>query len=935
MNMHIRKAIVGMLCTVAALWCATPAVADDLQWDGEPVVIDEIIIRVENPRQRDKSFDWDGMIRDIIGMKRAQRLTRPKLDAAVSALQAYGHVRTKIQTRPQGAAVSFLVLPYQRIKTIEINGAYPLFEREIYNLMTIAPGDIYDPGLIKKQSELIEQRYQEEGYIEPRAKVTWEQDDANGHIDITIRIQKGSRYTLGRLKVTGNRAISDTVIKGRMSTWRTSTAQLGNGRLVAPKLKQDIEKLVAYYRGRGFADVQIEYTVDRHPQQQTADVRIKIDEGPRYVIGFDGARHFSNRALKKELEVLQKGNRGNMGLRRAVQNIRRRYIKAGFADVRVQWRESPTADSPLATRKVRIEIQEGARHIVQRVVITGNAALGTEAIRAQMLTRPPKGLHKGAYVSAVLGEDIAAVVALYHQNGYLDARIADSVVVEPATRRVTVRLAIDEGPQVRIGQVRIEGEPPMAADDLLAGLQLKSGTIFLPHMVSEGENELSARIAAKGFPHVQITDRVDYAEDGTRADIVYLIDPGPRVTIGRIFWAGNFRTRNTILRREIKLNEGEPFSLAKVLEAQRRLRDLDLFQSVQMRSIGLKEKASKVHLLVTMVEKSSYFFELGAGFQTDKGFYGRTEVGDRNFLGRNKELQLSGEVSGIGYLWSADMVEPRFLGSRISATLGLYTERLEEFNQDFGTDTNGADLTFSRTWGERLTTALKIGYKRREQYLRETDIDTTDIDPESLEPRTIWVTTPAIQYDSRDSFIRPLRGNFASLSVDISKGLDRSLDDFVKTELDLRTYYTPKQRLTLAGRALAGYIQPYGVDGEIPEDQLLFLGGTTDVRGFGENLLRFNEDNDPVGGRLALAGSIEARYLLIGNWDLTVFLDTGTVRKALSGDDDTDDQWQWTTGLGLRYITPIGPIGLLYGHKIDPRPGESDGQLHFSIGYTF
>ncbi|MGD8837359.1 MAG: BamA/TamA family outer membrane protein, partial [Desulfobacteraceae bacterium] len=259
----------------------------------------------------------------------------------------------------------------------------------------------------------------------------------------------------------------------------------------------------------------------------------------------------------------------------------------------------------------------------------------------------------------------------------------------------------------------------------------------------------------------------------------------------------------------------------------------------------------------------------------------------------------------------------------------------EEFNQDFGTDTNGADLTFSRTWGERLTTALKIGYKRREQYLRETDIDTTDIDPESLEPRTIWVTTPAIQYDSRDSFIRPLRGNFASLSVDISKGLDRSLDDFVKTELDLRTYYTPKQRLTLAGRALAGYIQPYGVDGEIPEDQLLFLGGTTDVRGFGENLLRFNEDNDPVGGRLALAGSIEARYLLIGNWDLTVFLDTGTVRKALSGDDDTDDQWQWTTGLGLRYITPIGPIGLLYGHKIDPRPGESDGQLHFSIGYTF
>ena len=931
--MHFRKAIWGVVVTV--LGWASLAVADDLQWDGEPVVIDEIVIRVDNPRQRDQSFDWDGLIRDIVGMKRAQRLTRSKLDAAVSALGAYGHVQTKIRSRSQGATVSFLLLPYQRIKTIEINGVYPLFERDIRNLMTIAPGDIYDPGVIKNQSELITKRYQEEGYINPRAEITWEQDDANGHIDITIQIQKGDAYTLGRLKVTGNSALSDAVTLGRMATWRMSAVRLGTGRLVAPRLKQDIEKLVAYYRNQGFADVQIEYAVDRHPQQQTADVRIKIDEGPRYVIGFDGARHFSNRTLEKELTVLQKGNRGNMGLRRAVHNIRRRYIKAGFADVRVQWREITTPDSPLTERKVRIEIQEGARHIVQRVAIVGNAALSTEAIQAQMLTRVPQGLNKGAYVAAVLHEDIAAVGALYHRDGYLHARIADTVEVEPTTHRVTVRLSIDEGPQVRIGNIRIEGETPIAADGLLAALQLEPGTIFQPPMVAEGENELSARIAAQGFPHVQVAGRVDNSQDGTRVDIVYVVDPGPRVTIGRIFWAGNFRTRNTVLRREIKLNEGEPFSLAKVLEAQRRLRDLDLFQSVQMRSIGLKEKASKVHLLVTMVEKSSYFFELGAGFQTDKGFYGRTQVGDRNFSGRNKEIRLGGEVSGIGYRWDASMVEPRFFGSRISATLGLFTERREEFNQDFGTDTNGGNLTFSRPWGKRLTTALGIRYERREQFLREKDADTIDIDPETLEPRTIWVTTPAIRFDSRDSFIRPRRGNFASLAVDISKGLDGSLDDFIKTKLDLRTYHTPNHRLTLAGRALAGYINPYGVDGEIPEDQLFFLGGTTDVRGFGENLLRFNADKDPVGGRLALAGSIEARYGLTGNWELTVFLDTGTVQEALSGDDDSDDKWQWTTGLGLRYITPIGPIGLLYGHKLDPRPGESDGQLHFSIGYTF
>ena len=84
-----------------------------------------------------------------------------------------------------------------------------------------------------------------------------------------------------------------------------------------------------------------------------------------------------------------------------------------------------------------------------------------------------------------------------------------------------------------------------------------------------------------------------------------------------------------------------------------------------------------------------------------------------------------------------------------------------------------------------------------------------------------------------------------------------------------------------------------------------------------------------------MAGSLEARYALTPSWELTLFLDTGTVQQALPGDDEGDDEWQWTAGLGLRYITPIGPIGLLYGHKLDSRPGESVGQFHFSIGYTF
>jgi outer membrane protein insertion porin family len=929
----IRQTIFGFL-TVVLGW-AGMAVADALLWDGSPEVIDDIVIRVDNPRQRDQGFDWEELIRTIVAVKRGDMLTRTKLETAVSTLEAYGHLRTQVRTRSQGVLVDFLFLPYQRIKTIGIHGVYPLFEREVRNLMTIAPGEIYDPELIRSQADLIAERYRAEGYIDPKVNITWEHDNTDGHVDMTIRIHKGKAYGLGQVRVTGNKALSDAVVKGRISTWRMSAVQLGTGRLVEPRLEEDVEKLQAYYRGQGFADARIDYTVTRHPKRQTVNIHIHINEGPRYVIEFKGSSYFSTRTLKKELAVLEKGNRGNMGLRRMVQNIRRRYFKAGFPDARIQWREVPYRKDPAVERIVRCDIHEGPRYIVQRVIISGNAALNTDAIRNQLLTRPPKGLHNGAYVADVLQEDVAAVGALYHQKGYLDVRIADSVAIDPNTHRVTVTLSIAEGTQTRVGIIRIEGQTPISTEQLLAGLPLATGTIFQPRMVARGENELSARIAAKGFPHVQVNGRVVDLDDGKRADIVYAVDPGPRIELGRIYWAGNFRTRDSIIRREIQLAEGEPFSLTKVLEAQRRLRELDLFQSVQMRSLGLKSKASKVHLLVTVVEKSSYFFELGAGYRTDKEFYGRMKVGDRNFLGLNKEIRLSGEVSGIGYRWDADLVEPRFLGLPVSATLGLFTERREEFNQDFGTDTNGGNLTFSRQWNDRLTTALGARYERREQFLRERDAGSLDIDPETLEPRTLWVTTPAVRYDSRDSFIRPTRGYFAGLTVDISKGLDNSLDDFIKTKLDLRAYGTPQQRLTLAARTLVGHLHSYGDNDGIPEDQLFFLGGTTDVRGFDENLLRFNREKDPVGGRLALAGSVEGRYAVTPNWELTVFLDTGAIQKALPGDDHGDDEWQWTTGMGLRYITPIGPIGLLYGHKLDPRPQEGNGQFHFSIGYTF
>jgi outer membrane protein insertion porin family len=330
-----------------------------------------------------------------------------------------------------------------------------------------------------------------------------------------------------------------------------------------------------------------------------------------------------------------------------------------------------------------------------------------------------------------------------------------------------------------------------------------------------------------------------------------------------------------------------------------------------------------------MEEEKPYFFEMAGGYASEKGLYAGAEIGDHNFLGLNKDFKIGGEVSETGYHAESRILEPRFLGTRISADFGVFIERSKPFNQTFGRDSLGADLLFSRKWTQRIKSGLAFKYEQREQFGRNGKAD----DDDAYDQRSILVLTPSITYDSRDSFMNPKRGIFWMSGVDLSRGLENSLDDFYKYHSDLRGYATPVGRLTLAGRGRIGKIDPYGSKGGVPEDQLFFLGGTSTVRGFDENLLLVDADDEPVGGRLMTLGNAEARIDLGFNFEFSFFFDIGYLEET--SDRETSDQVRYATGVGLRYVTPVGAVGLTYGHKLNPEPDESPGRLHFSIGYTF
>ena len=888
-------------------------------------------IRVVIDDAPDQQAPYIAMAKRLIRLEPGDPFNESVVQASIDALKLshrFSSIHVDSISEPDGETLTFTLTPYRFIKDIRIRGRYPLFERDILNQMTLYPGDPYTRAGLTAQTGAIIERYQREGYVNPKVTIKAQRDTNDNNAVIIVDIDKGPHYVLGRLTVEGNQGVSSNALKMRMTVWRAAVLP-GIGRFSEYRLKKDMDSLLKYYRRKGFADAQLSYRIDDPGDARQVNVTVQVREGPRYTVAFDGNQRFWNLTLKKDVVIFTDGNRSNIGVRKSIQNMKRRYYEDGYLDSRIKAETTDVPGNPADVRQLRFVIQEGPQTIVDRVTISGNHALSEKEIRQQILTRPPTVFHDGAYVPETLETDTYAVTTLYMKQGFQERKVDSRVTFNEEKTGADVSLNIQEGSRTTVGSIVITGLTVLPEAKARNALVHKVGDPFRTSALDAEKEAIASLVSEEGYPHATVHANVQYSEDRTRADIFYEVDPGPLVTLGGIFVSGNLRTAEKIIRRELEVQPQTPLSLRSLNDGQRRLRDLDIFHGVSYRTLGLKEKEDTVNLFVEVEENKPYYVQVSAGYESDSGFFGRTKVGDHNLFGLNKDLWAGAEISQTGYRVETRLTEPRFLGTRTSASIGAYNEELTEFNQPFGTRTTGGSIGFGRDWGKQITTALSFRLEKRDQFNVEEIASGNTYE----ETRTIFVTTPYVRYDSRDSFVRPTRGLLSSVGVDISKGVQNQLDDFFRYQFDTRYYWTPLEKVTLAGLARIGQVIPYADNERVPDDQLFFLGGIQSVRGFDENLLRFDNEGNPVGGKTAVVGSLEARIDLGMNLELTTFFDIGSVQHTLV--EGGSDRFRSSVGIGLRYITPIGPMGLLYGHKLDREEGESAGRFHLSIGYSF
>jgi outer membrane protein insertion porin family len=830
----------------------------------------------------------------------------------------------------------FQVTPYPLVKDIEISGEFPLLEKEILGAMQLRPGEAYHPETFSDKEAALIRLFKDEGYISPVVHFKVEEDPANGNMMVYVDVDKGDFFHVRQFDIKGNRAFSTTRLKFRIKTAKFWWEPDFTRRFKEKDLNNDIKNLILFYRGEGYPDVAVKRIVEKDAETHNVSISLNIDEGPRYDMEFQGNTVFGDYRLRKDLILFKQGNENNFGLVKSIRNIKERYLKAGYKDCRIEMKSEISQQPDRWVRKIRLIIDEGPQYIVNSVRIAGNKALAARKIKQAILTRPPGMFRNGPFVSNILEEDDRSITALYQKHGYSHADVKSAVVFEKdiaeKKERVNVTFNISEGAKTRVASVAFPGLAALSKSEALRSIALKKGSDFRRFMVQSDENTLASKISEKGYPHVRVKGTAAISKDNTQAAITYKVDQGSFVKMGQVASVGNFITKKRVIQNEMALEPGEPFSLKKFLISQRNIRNIGAFDSVRFDTVGLAEKLDSVNLLTEVDEKKPYYIQTGGGYDTERGFYANILSGDQNLFGLNKQISGGGEISQIGYRGDLGYSDPKFLGTRIKSAINMFGETREEFNTDFGTRTEGVSVTFSRKFFQKFNADLSFVYSYINTYPRDAAALTATDEP-TFGSREILTISPSMVYSSIDSFIRPRKGFYSSLMLDVSEDIHDSLDNFLRYRFEIRKYYTPVEDVTFALRGRAGHMISFGDAADIPEDQLFFLGGTSTVRGFDENLLRFDAAGNAVGGLTSILGNAETRIGLGSDFELSFFYDIGSIRNTVV--NEGSDAFRSSIGLGLHYFTPIGPVGIYYGQKLNRKEGESAGRFHFTLGFRF
>ncbi|GAB6060422.1 outer membrane protein assembly factor BamA [Desulfonatronum parangueonense] len=727
--------------------------------------------------------------------------------------------------------------------------------------------------------------------------------------------------TIARIEVEGNQTLGSDVVLLRIRSQR--------GDIYDPQVvNEDVRRLFDL----GFFD-DISIRVDDGPEGKI--LTFVVSERPRIqAISILGAQQIKEADILKAITTRTGSIINPRILADDLGKIRELYRQKGYYLAQVDYSLEQT--DPRQAR-LNITIDEGNRLFIRDIRIEGANSLSERELKSELVLGE-RGLFswltgRGILREELLERDAAALEAYYANRGFLDARVGQPEV-EYLEEGIRITFKVDEGPRYRVGTISFRGDLLEPEEDLLRLINLDDlqarNAFFDRSVLRQDLQRLADHYTEYGYAFAQSDAQLDIQRDELLVNVVYVLDKGSLVYIRRVLIEGNTKTRDNVIRREMRLGDGDLFSGTRLARSNERLVRLDFFELVDIETLATPNP-SELDLKVTVKEKPTGMLSAGAGYSSlDRLFFSAT-VQERNLLGRAYNLAFRGTFSGRSTAYDISLTNPAWRDSLLSVGSDVYYWTRDY--KDYDRKAVGGRFRLSYPVGEY--TRLFWNY-RLERY---TISDVADNAAQRIRDAegTKWAssTYAAISRDTTDRLFNPSRGTVNTASIQYAGGLLQGDDDFIKTIYDSHFYYPLFWDTVFHWRGQVGFL--FENEGkEAPVFERFYLGGIDSVRGYPgwEISPRDPATNDRIGGTQQFFTNFE--YLFPLNRDMglvgLLFFDAGNV---WDDGDSFGSKLYKSVGTGIRWYSPLGPLRLEYGYGLDRLDGEKHSGVEFSIGQIF
>ncbi len=926
-------------------------------------------IRVKAPTPADEQ-----RLIELLAIRREDLYDLDKVRQSIERLYATGRfydIQVDAERRGGGLTLTFITQENFFIGGVFVEGVpEPPSKGQLASATKLELGELWTSEKQAAAMEGLKRVLEDNGFyqaiITPREQLHSETQQ----IDLFFAINAGERARIAGVEIIGNGAFPAAKVK------QESGLKPGK-ELTARRLQNAIARLRKFYQRHEYLEAELGITERRHlPAENQVHLVLSANAGRQVEVRVTGAK-LSAGKRRELLPIYDEGSVDADLLREGENNLRDYFQRKGYFDVRVAHHTQPAA----AAGKVVVEyhVEPGDGHKVQLVEITGNRYFRTPTIRERMFIAEDALLDAGRYSPQYLARDVESIRILYTANGFPNVKVTPTVDDNYQGKHgsLAVRIHIEEGPQTLIQSLKLEGHKEISDDQLRGMVASGEGQPFSEFNILLDRDTLLTYYFNQGFPEAAFTPDVRLvAGRNDRMDVVYKITEGRRQYVNQVLISGLENTRPSVVDRQVQLKANDPLSQVDMLETQRRLYDLGIFQKVEMAMQNREGEERHKNLLFQIEEARRYTVSVGGGADIARfggdaeglaetegraGFSPRVslDVTRLNFRGRNHTLSFKSRFSTLQQRGLISYIAPRvFNVPSLTWVFNVFYDRSFDV-LTFRSERLEGSVALEHKRSRSDTLLYRYSY-RRVRAERDTLKVSVDLIPLFARPVRVGMLGATLVRDRRDDPADSKRGMFFTLDGGVSARQFGSQTSFARALAQHTTYHRLGLKLVVARNTQFGLADPFGkgrrvpllddtgqpllgADGgelfqlvrDIPLPERFFSGGGNSHRGFGVNqagprdIGRPGEKGTgfPLGGGALLMNSVELRFPVMGpNIGGALFHDFGNVFQSLNdlsfrfsqrGNKDFAYMVH-AVGAGLRYKTPIGPVRLDAAWSFNP-----------------